>query len=169
MKRNCWRRAVKKRKSSILARLSPRHTLRPENEKKGHEGVSPDKFTLLIQEVGRVEVTLEGDVTAGFVRNGYGGNVGQSLCLMDDSISVGQVLPVLYSDLSATDHPAQLCLKLTPDTRALCWAKFFGTGLSEKSTDAIWACGFRCAYMLTCCSTSIFTARPKLRTSEPRV
>lgn len=84
VKRKCWRRDAKKRKSSIFARLSPRHTLRPAratssrshacssvNEflpmrnkrliescytcRKGHEGVSLGEFTLLIQEVGRVE------------------------------------------------------------------------------------------------------------------
>ncbi|TNN68841.1 hypothetical protein EYF80_020876 [Liparis tanakae] len=55
---------------------------------------------------------LEGDVSAGFVRNGHGDNVGQSLCLMDYSVSVRHVLPVLYLDLTASDHPAQLLLDL---------------------------------------------------------
>lgn len=66
------------------------------------------------------EEALEGDVSAGFVRNGKGDNVGQSLCLMDDSISVRQVPPVLYSDLTASHHPAQLLLDLVW-TRA--WTK----------------------------------------------
>lgn len=80
VKRNCWRRDVKKRKISILARPSPRHTLRPAGRgsfeqpknsgsiltslsvilkmctcRKRHEGVSLDEFTILIQKVGGVE------------------------------------------------------------------------------------------------------------------
>jgi len=85
VKRKRWRREVKKRKSSILARPSPGHTLWPEiqtcsrNEKTAedtfiiseilfllnnhdeqtcreyHEGISVDKLSLFIQEVGRVE------------------------------------------------------------------------------------------------------------------
>lgn len=74
-----WRREVKKRKSSIFARLSPRHALRPERAKrfrclesgrvlecysslkvkvtcrKGQEGISLDEFTLLAEEMMRVE------------------------------------------------------------------------------------------------------------------
>ena len=49
---------------------------------------------------------------ASSVKNGHGENVGQSLCLMDDSISVRQVLPVLSSGLTASYHPAQLLLDL---------------------------------------------------------
>ena len=37
VKRKRWRRVVKKRKSSILARLSPRHTLRPVRTKSGKD------------------------------------------------------------------------------------------------------------------------------------
>lgn len=80
VKRNCWRRDVKNWKISILARPSPRHILRPGGRgsfeelktsgsiltissvilkgctcRKGHEGVSLDEFTILIQEVGGVE------------------------------------------------------------------------------------------------------------------
>ena len=58
------------------------------------------------------KVALEGDVSAGFVRNWYGDNAGESLCLMNDGVSVGQVLPVIYSDLAASNHPAQLILDL---------------------------------------------------------
>ena len=58
------------------------------------------------------EVALEGDISAGFVRNGHGDDVGQSLWLVDDSVSVRQVLPVLHLDLPASNHPAQLLLDL---------------------------------------------------------
>lgn len=72
---------MKKRKISILARPSPRHILRPKGRggfeelknsgriltrssvipkmctcRKGHEGLSLDEFTILVQEVGGVEV-----------------------------------------------------------------------------------------------------------------
>ena len=58
------------------------------------------------------EVSVEGDISAGDVRDGQRCNVGQSLGLMDDSISVGKVLPVLYQDLSTSYHPVDLLLNL---------------------------------------------------------
>lgn len=58
------------------------------------------------------KVALEDDVSAGFVRNGHGDNVGQSLCLVDDGISVRQVSPVIHLDRTASYHPAQLLLDL---------------------------------------------------------
>ena len=58
------------------------------------------------------EVSLEGDISAGDVREGHGYNVGQSLGLMDDSISVGKVLPVLYQDLTTSYLPVDLLLNL---------------------------------------------------------
>lgn len=58
------------------------------------------------------EVAPEGDVPTSFVRDGHGNDVGQSLCLMDDCVSVGQVLPVLHPDLTASHHMTQLLLDL---------------------------------------------------------
>ena len=54
------------------------------------------------------EVTLEGDVLAGFVGQGHGGDVGQSLRLMDDGVGEGKVLPVFDLHLTTSDHLAQL-------------------------------------------------------------
>ncbi len=42
------------------------------------------------------KISLEGHICGGDVRNRHGKDIRQSLCLMDDSVSVGQVLPVLY-------------------------------------------------------------------------
>ena len=58
------------------------------------------------------EVALEGDVLAGGVRECHGNDVGQSLGLMDDGISVGQVLPVICPDLPTPYRAAQLLMDL---------------------------------------------------------
>ena len=58
------------------------------------------------------KIALEGHICAGDVRNRDGKDIRQSLCLMDDSVSVGQVHPVLYLDLTASNHPAQFLLDL---------------------------------------------------------
>lgn len=58
------------------------------------------------------EVTLEGDVFAGSARKWHGGDVGQSQRLVNESVSEGQVLPVLEPNLTMSDHPAQLPLDL---------------------------------------------------------
>lgn len=58
------------------------------------------------------KVALEGDVSAGLVRKSHGGDVSQSLCLMDDGVGEGQVLPVLDLNLTTSYHPAQLLLDL---------------------------------------------------------
>ncbi len=57
-------------------------------------------------------MTLESDVLACFVRKRHGEDAGQSLCLMDDSISEGQILPVLKLHWTTSYHPAQLLLDL---------------------------------------------------------
>jgi len=46
------------------------------------------------------------------VRNGHRENAGQSLGLVDDGVSVGQLLPVLYPDLTTPYLPDQLLLDL---------------------------------------------------------
>lgn len=46
------------------------------------------------------------------MRNSHWNNVGQSLYLMDDGVDVRQILPVLYPDVTAPYHPAQLLLNL---------------------------------------------------------
>lgn len=56
------------------------------------------------------EVSLEGGVSAGSVRETQGSDVGQSLSLMDDSFSVRQVFPVFYAHLAVSHHPAELLL-----------------------------------------------------------
>lgn len=53
------------------------------------------------------EVPIQSEVSAGLMRNIVGANVTQSLCLMDDSINVWEVLPVVYSNLTASNHPPQ--------------------------------------------------------------
>jgi hypothetical protein len=58
------------------------------------------------------EISLEGDISAGGVRDGHGYNIGQSLGLMDHCISIGQVLPVLYQGLTTSYDPADLLLDL---------------------------------------------------------
>ena len=58
------------------------------------------------------EVALEGDVLAGDVREWHGNDIGQSLDFMDDSVNVGEVLPVLHPDLPTPYHAAQLLLDL---------------------------------------------------------
>ena len=69
------------------------------------------------------EVTLEGDVLAGSARKCHGGDVGQSLCLMDESVSEGQDLPVLEPNLTMSDHPAQLLLELVFEMKSFCFDK----------------------------------------------
>ncbi len=57
-------------------------------------------------------VTLEGHILGSFVRNCKRGNIGQSLCLMDDSVGEGQVIPVLKMCLTTSYHPSQFLLDL---------------------------------------------------------
>ena len=47
------------------------------------------------------------------MRKGHRENASKSLGLMDDGISVGQVLPVLYPDLTIPCLPSQLLLDLS--------------------------------------------------------
>ncbi len=56
------------------------------------------------------EVALESDVFGGFVRKCHGDDAGQPLCLVDDSVSEGQVLPVLDLNLTISNHPAHFLL-----------------------------------------------------------
>lgn len=58
------------------------------------------------------EVPIQSDVLAGLMRNIVGANVTQSLWLMDDSINVWEVLPVLYSNRTASNHPPQFLMDL---------------------------------------------------------
>lgn len=58
------------------------------------------------------EVTLEGHVLAGPVRQRHGQDAGQPLGLVDDGISEGKVPPVLHLHLPTSDHPANLLLHL---------------------------------------------------------
>ena len=46
------------------------------------------------------EKSLQGDILSSDVRKGHWDNASQSLGLMNDGISVGQLLPVLYPDLT---------------------------------------------------------------------
>ena len=48
------------------------------------------------------EVSLEGDILTCFARKGYREDVSQSLCLMDDGVGEGQVLPVLNLHLTTS-------------------------------------------------------------------
>ena len=63
-------------------------------------------YDLFIQSDLLNEVAVEVDVLAGSVRNCHGDDVGQSLCLVDDSVSEGQVPPVLDLHLTTSYHPA---------------------------------------------------------------
>jgi len=69
------------------------------------------------------EVTLEGDVFGSFVWKPLWHDVGQSLCLMDDSVGEGQVLPVFHLHLTTSYHPAQLLLDLVWEIRSFCFLR----------------------------------------------
>lgn len=58
------------------------------------------------------EVALEDGVSTCFVRSGQRDNVGESLTLMDDSVGVGQVLPVLSLHQATSHHIVELLLDL---------------------------------------------------------
>lgn len=125
--------------------LHPGQTLSEANPatcRKWNEGISLDKLFLFVQEVSRKKavwslpliwimqdrcqerkhcgslldkVTLKSDVSGGFMRKCSGEDAAQSLCLMDDGVSEGQVFPVSNLHLSVSYDPPQLLLDLILD------------------------------------------------------